>query len=102
VTTLRPQLNFHRNWDQPQSEIAIRTSPTRDVYVILAGIDDASDEAIFRIHDNPLVVWVWAGAVIALLGGLLALLIRTRPAREAGPDEAVVAPGAERVSMAND
>ena len=28
VTTLRPQLNFHRNWDQPQSEIAIRTTPT--------------------------------------------------------------------------
>src|SRR5207302_2828402 len=23
VGTLRPQLNFHRNWDQPQSEIAI-------------------------------------------------------------------------------
>jgi cytochrome c-type biogenesis protein CcmF len=102
VTTLRPQLNFHRNWDQPQSEIAIRTSATRDVYVILAGTDDASDEAIFRIHDNPLVVWVWAGAVIALLGGLVALLIRTRAAREPEPRDAAVAPAAEQVSLAND
>jgi cytochrome c-type biogenesis protein CcmF len=83
VATLRPQLNFHRNWDQPQSEIAIRTTPTSDLYVILAGIDESADgtsddEAIFRIHHNPLVVWVWAGAIVALLGGLIALLVRTR------------------------
>jgi cytochrome c-type biogenesis protein CcmF len=83
IATLRPQLNFHRNWDQPQSEIAIRTTPTRDVYVILAGIDDRSGEAIFRIHNNPLVVWVWTGAIVALIGGLIALLVRTRRAAPA-------------------
>ena len=102
VTTLRPQLNFHRNWDQPQSEIAIRTSPTRDVYVILAGIDDRTGEAIFRIHDNPLVVWVWAGAAIALVGGLTALLVRARTDR---PQTVIADPAAAtaaRASATND
>jgi cytochrome c-type biogenesis protein CcmF len=102
ITTLRPQLNFHRNWDQPQSEIAIRTSPTRDVYVILAGIDDGSDEAIFRIHDNPLVVWVWAGALVALLGGLAALVIRPRKARPAEAETAGAEAATARVALAND
>jgi cytochrome c-type biogenesis protein CcmF len=86
VATLRPQLNFHRNWDQPQSEIAIRTTPRSDVYVILAGTGERSDEAVFRIHNNPLVLWVWAGAAVALAGGLTTLLIRPRrPLAE--PDE---------------
>jgi cytochrome c-type biogenesis protein CcmF len=80
VTMLRPQLNFHRNWDQPQSEIAIEPSIRGDVYVILAGIDDDSEEVIFRLHSNPLVGWVWAGALIALVGGIL--LMRRRPGSE--------------------
>jgi cytochrome c-type biogenesis protein CcmF len=78
VATLRPQMNFHRNWDQPQSEIAIRSTPANDVYVILAGVDDSSEEAIFRVHVNPLVMWVWMGALVSLFGGLAALLIRPR------------------------
>ncbi|HYZ93510.1 MAG TPA: heme lyase CcmF/NrfE family subunit, partial [Actinomycetota bacterium] len=67
VGTLRPQLNFHRNWEQPQSEIAIRTTPADDVYVILAGVQGR--RSVFRVHHNPLVFWVWAGAFVALLGG---------------------------------
>ena len=71
--------------------------------MILAGIDDASDEAIFRIHDNPLVVWVWAGAVVALLGGLARAAdpAASGPRRRAGrgPD---VEPAPAQVSLTND
>ena len=85
IATLRPQLNFHRNWDQPQSEIAIRTSMRSDVYVVLAGLDDDGDEIVLRLHNNPLVAWVWTGAAVAVLGGLLAALLRRR--RREGPDD---------------
>jgi cytochrome c-type biogenesis protein CcmF len=82
VETLRPQLNLHRNWDQPQSEIAIRSTPVADVYVILAGSGGGNgggnDEAVFRIHHNPLVLWVWVGAAVSMLGGLVAMLVRPR------------------------
>jgi cytochrome c-type biogenesis protein CcmF len=74
VATLRPQLNLHLNWDQPQSEIAIRTTPAADLYVVLAGSDDQTGDAIFRIHRNPLVFWVWIGSIIAMAGGLIAAL----------------------------
>ena len=84
VDTLRPQLNFHRNWEQPQSEIAIRSTPAADTYAILAGSDE-TNEAVFRIHHNPLVAWVWLGAAVSVLGGLLALLVR--PRRSVGSPE---------------
>lgn len=71
ITTLRPQMNLHRNWDQPQSEIAIRTTPAADVYLILAGV--GPDGGVFRVHHNPLVLWVWIGALIAVVGGFVAL-----------------------------
>jgi cytochrome c-type biogenesis protein CcmF len=83
IATLRPQLNFHHNWEQPQSEIAIRTTPLADLYVILAGTN--GQEAIFRVHRNPLVVWVWAGAAVALAGGLTALLLTGAGRRPRAP-----------------
>ncbi|HVE92221.1 MAG TPA: heme lyase CcmF/NrfE family subunit [Actinomycetota bacterium] len=78
VATLRPQLNIHANFDQPQSEIAIRTTPAADLYVILAGTLDDEDRSVFRIHHNPLVMWVWVGTLLSVLGGLFALLARRR------------------------
>jgi cytochrome c-type biogenesis protein CcmF len=78
IATLRPQLNFHRNWEQPQSEIAIRTTPFADLYVILAGVGGRDDESVFRIHRNPLVLWVWIGALVAFAGGLVALVAGRR------------------------
>ncbi len=87
VATLRPQLNFHRNWEQPQSEIAIRTTPAADLYVIFAGVDERTSESIFRVHRNPLVFWVWFGAVVAFGGGLVALFAGRRRARPAASGE---------------
>jgi cytochrome c-type biogenesis protein CcmF len=89
---LRPQLNFHRNWEQPQSEIAIRSTPRADLYVILAGVDEAGREAVFRIHNNPLVLWVWVGAFVAFVGGLIAMLAGRRAGarRQEPPPETAV------------
>jgi cytochrome c-type biogenesis protein CcmF len=78
VAELHPQQNLHANFDQPQSEIAIRTTPARDLYVILTGTKDGSKRAAFRLYSNPLVFWVWAGAVVAVAGGLVALVARPR------------------------
>jgi cytochrome c-type biogenesis protein CcmF len=95
IDTLRPQLNFHRNWDQPQSEIAIRTTPVADIYVVLAAIDPGQAQSgVFRVHYNPLVLWVWVGAAIAVLGGLLALLAGRR--RKHGPAPAPAEPAIVR------
>ncbi len=71
-TTLRPQRNFHVAQQQPQSEVAIRTTPIEDLYVVISSVDP--DGTIgFRAFVNPLTWWIWAGAVVMLLGMLVVM-----------------------------
>ncbi len=57
---------------QPITQVAIRTTPQLDTYVVLAGVRGA-DTAEFRVTFNPLVVWVWTGGYLMLLGGLIVM-----------------------------
>ena len=67
VTTLRPQRNLHFAQQQWQSEIAIRTTPVEDLYVVTTTIDQDGAASI-RAFVNPLTWWIWAGAVVMLTG----------------------------------
>jgi cytochrome c-type biogenesis protein CcmF len=67
VTTLRPQRNLHLAQEQWQSEIAIRTTPVEDLYVVTTTIDPDGAASI-RAFVNPLTWWIWAGAVVMLAG----------------------------------
>jgi cytochrome c-type biogenesis protein CcmF len=72
IATLVPEKNFHWNVEQWVTEVAIRTSFKEDFYVILAGFaEDGS--ATFQILINPLVVWLWIGGGLLLLGTAVAL-----------------------------
>jgi cytochrome c-type biogenesis protein CcmF len=57
---------------QPITAVGIRTTPGQDVYVVLAGVRN-SDTAELRISFNPLVVWVWAGGFVMMIGGLIVM-----------------------------
>lgn len=63
-------------------EVGINRAWNEDLYLILAGIDDANGfvqgrnpqpAATFRILVNPLVPWIWAGGMIIAIGTLIAL-----------------------------
>lgn len=73
VGTLRPQKILHVSYEQPVSEVAIRTTPLHDLYLILQGWDAASGKAVFRVLLNGLIVWMWIGSAVLLLGGLICL-----------------------------
>jgi cytochrome c-type biogenesis protein CcmF len=62
---------FHRTYEQPVTEVAIRSTPLEDVYVILAGWE-ADQTTTFSVLVNPLVSWIWFGGAVLVLGGLLA------------------------------
>lgn len=82
VTTLQPQRNLHLAQEQWQSEIAIRSTPVEDLYVVTTTID-ADGSASIRAFVNPLTWWIWAGAVVMLAGMTVILTGRTPvPARE--------------------
>jgi cytochrome c-type biogenesis protein CcmF len=72
IATLFPEKNFHWNVEQWVTEVAIRTSLKEDLYVILVGFaEDGS--ATFQILINPLVVWLWIGGGLLLLGTAVAI-----------------------------
>jgi len=54
------------------TEAAIHTTPMKDLYAV---IGEKSDEGgwVTRIYHNPLVPWMWIGALIMISGGVLSL-----------------------------
>ncbi|MFN8521927.1 MAG: heme lyase CcmF/NrfE family subunit [Chloroflexota bacterium] len=70
--TLAPEKRFHRNFErQPSSEVAIRSSPVEDLYIVLGGWDEAGS-ASFLLFVNPMVMWLWIGGALSVVGGLFA------------------------------
>jgi cytochrome c-type biogenesis protein CcmF len=67
ITTLQPQRNFHTAQQQWQSEIAIRSNPIEDLYVVVTAFDP-DQAASVRAFVNPLTWWIWAGAAVMVLG----------------------------------
>jgi len=71
VTTLYPEKRFYIVQRMPMTEAAIDRGLTRDLYVSLG--DTAPNGAWgVRVQVKPFMGWVWGGAVVMALGGLLA------------------------------
>jgi cytochrome c-type biogenesis protein CcmF len=88
VATMKPQRNFHFAQQQPQSEVAIRTNPVEDLYVVAQSFDPEDDAVALVAFVNPLTWWIWAGAIVMLAGMLVLLTGRaaaTAPSRERSP-----------------
>ena len=91
----------YKQRDEVASEVGIRRAWNEDLYLILAGIDDANGVvegtnprpvATFRVLVNPLVPWIWMGGFIMAVGTLIALWpaaqgaeVARVPARQARP-----------------
>ena len=71
IAMLRPEKNFHWNVEQWVTEVAIHTTLKEDLYLILAGFEQ-DGLATFQVLVNPLVVWLWIGGGVLLVGGAMA------------------------------
>jgi cytochrome c-type biogenesis protein CcmF len=61
----------------PMTEAAIDSNWVRDLYVSLGdALNDARTEWSVRVYYKPFVPWLWCGALLMALGGLLAALDR--------------------------
>jgi len=72
IGRLTPEKYLHRSYQQPVTEVAIRSTLLEDLYVILVGWDEDGTTA-FKVLVNPLVNWIWIGGGLLVLGGLIAL-----------------------------
>ena len=73
-TSMHPEKRFYKASQQPTSYVAIHPTLAEDLYVVLAGIDPDTGKAIIQVFVNPLVMWVWIGGVVFVLGTLLAMV----------------------------
>ena len=71
IDALTPEKYFHQSYEQPVTEVAIRTTPLEDLYIILVGWGD-DGSTTFKVLVNPLVSWMWIGGGVLFLGGLVA------------------------------
>ena len=75
ITILRPEKRNYPAEQNSTSEASIRTTLLGDLYAVLG--DRVSDGAwIARIYFNPLVAWIWIGAMLMAAGGLISLTDR--------------------------
>jgi len=75
----------------PITEVGIRTTSKLDTYIVLAGIRDR-EVAELRVTFNPLVVWVWAGGVLMVIGGVIVMWPQAERRRQQGGYAAVMPP----------
>jgi cytochrome c-type biogenesis protein CcmF len=91
IATLRPQRNFHFAQRQAQSEVAIRTTPVEDLYIVVSSLDPDGTAAV-RAFVNPLTWWIWAGAAVMLAGMAVVITGHSAVAAPAAPRRRVRAP----------
>jgi cytochrome c-type biogenesis protein CcmF len=92
--TLNPTIGFYPASQQRLTEVALDSNATRDVYVVLVGID-SSGLARLSVFINPLVIWVWIGGLIMLIGGAVSVWPPPRTQRQV---QAAAVPEAVRTS----
>ncbi len=82
IGVLTAEHRWYRQRQETATEVGIRRAWNEDLYLILAGVDDAEGVvrgtnarpvATFRILVNPLVPWIWLGGLIMAIGTLIAM-----------------------------
>jgi cytochrome c-type biogenesis protein CcmF len=71
LTTVRPERNLYSNVQGAVSEVALRSNLKEDLYVVLASLE-ADGLAAFQVLITPMVVWLWIGGAILIVGTLIA------------------------------
>lgn len=89
--TMTPAKRVYKMPPRPTTEAAIVGTFLGDVYAVI-GDKDAAGGYVTRLYFNPLVPWMWVGALVMVVGGLVSLSdrrhrigaptrARTRPAK---------------------
>ena len=82
IDGLYPEKRFYPSERQTTTEAAIRTRLSGDHYAVL-GDGSAESGYTLRLYHKPLVSWIWFGAVMMAMGGLVALYRRPQRAQKA-------------------
>jgi cytochrome c-type biogenesis protein CcmF len=80
---MTPEKRVYLASEQPQTMVAIHSTPAWDLYVVYEGTNPDSGQPIIKAFLNPLVGWIWAGLAVLVFGTLVALVPSLSPATAA-------------------
>ncbi|RUA13425.1 MAG: hypothetical protein DSY28_02655 [Alphaproteobacteria bacterium] len=72
ITKLKPENRFYPITNNFTTEVSIHTNLLRDLYIVL-GEGNINDGWVVRVYYNPLVIWIWIGALTIFLGGIVSM-----------------------------
>ncbi|MCF8484768.1 MAG: heme lyase CcmF/NrfE family subunit [Rhodobacteraceae bacterium] len=72
VAVLTPEKRFYPVAGMPTTEAGIDSGLFRDVYLVIGDAQDNGGWAV-RSYVEPFAMWLWGGAIIMALGGMLSL-----------------------------
>lgn len=93
IDVFRPQIRAYEDQPLPVPEPVLRSSPGADVVVAISRTNQDASGVEVSVFVKPLVFWVWAGALLIALGGLVGLIsqggsgARRRRAAKARPQD---------------
>lgn len=73
IDTLSPAIRFFELSDRRTSDVAIRRTLAKDLYLALTQVDNSTNLINLTIFIKPLVNWLWIGNVALVLGASLAI-----------------------------
>jgi cytochrome c-type biogenesis protein CcmF len=80
---LSPALKFFPNQQSPVGRAVHQSTVSEDLYLILSGFSELDkNQATLKVLVRPLVVWIWIGGFVIVLGTLLAILPLGKTFRE--------------------
>jgi cytochrome c-type biogenesis protein CcmF len=82
LDTMFPERRFYKASEQTATIVANRSRLKEDLYLVYTGRNPDTGKPIIRAHVNPLVMWIWIGVHLLLIGTLIAIVPSTRPAKE--------------------
>jgi cytochrome c-type biogenesis protein CcmF len=74
IDTLTPERRFYKASNQTSTMPFIRSTINEDLYIVYEGLNQDTGHPILKAHVNPLVMWIWLGVWLMLLGTGLALV----------------------------
>jgi cytochrome c-type biogenesis protein CcmF len=74
IDTMTPERRFYKASQQASTMPFIRSSLDEDLYLVYEGLNQDTGHPIIKAHVNPLVMWIWLGVWIIILGTALALV----------------------------
>tara|TARA_B100000029_G_scaffold271208_1_gene266337 strand:+ start:1783 stop:3669 length:1887 start_codon:yes stop_codon:yes gene_type:complete len=77
ITKLKPENRFYPIENNFTTEASIHTNLFRDLYIVL-GNGNSNDGWIIKMYYNPLVIWIWIGAMTIFIGGIASMNINLR------------------------